>query len=79
MQKSATAAVVSYLDVVLRHMNLEKSAAVRQLQASVLQRTPLVDAVKMAYPHLTLTDSKIIAAGVGVTPAVRSPFLRWWA
>ena len=79
MKKSATEAVVSHLDVVLRHTPIEKSAAIRQIQASILRKTPLVTAVKMAYPHLTLTDSRIIAAGVGVTPAVRSPFLRWWA
>ena len=63
MQKSACAAVVTYLDRVARHMPVEKSAAVRQIQTLVLRQTPLVNAVKMAYPALTLTDSKIIAAG----------------
>ena len=62
MKMSATAAVVSHLDVVLRHMSMKKSAAVRKIQASVLRQTPLVNAVKMAYPHLTPTDSRIIAA-----------------
>jgi hypothetical protein len=64
MKKSALEAVVCHLDVVLRHMSMPKSAAVRQIQASILRQTPLVDAVKMAYPHLTLVDSKIIAAGM---------------
>ena len=56
MKKSATEAVVSHLDVVLRHMSMDKSASVRQIQALILRKTPLVDAVKTAYPHLTLVD-----------------------
>jgi hypothetical protein len=56
--------MIGYLNVVANHMSLEKSAAVRQIQAALTQRTPLVNAIKIAYPHLPETQRKILAAGM---------------
>lgn len=61
-RKQAADTLVSYLDVVVKHVPLEKSAHVRQLQASVAAGKDLTAAIKVAYPQLTGEERGILAS-----------------
>lgn len=52
-QKQAAAALSNTIDVLAKALPIEKTAALRTVQASVSRGEPLAYAIKVAYPHMT--------------------------
>lgn len=52
----------TFLDTVVKHMPLEKSAAVRTIQSEVAKGKPIAQAIKVAYPHLNGDARGILAS-----------------
>lgn len=63
-RKVATDLMCRHLDAVAACMPLEKAAAVRTIQREICGAVPLVDAIKVAYPHLNGAQHGIVASSM---------------